>query len=169
MTARYLLCPGPVVGRDGSVHHLDAYQLARLYGVPMSICEIPIVRVGHGLSKQHDADLKARVASGELIELRPRNDGNYRLPVAPGQRGGMLLPLLVFLAVMCATWFACSGLWQMALPPHDSTDPPGDRSDLVIRVDELTGCQYLTDARHGGMTPRLDAQGRPICDRGAPR
>jgi Family of unknown function (DUF6440) len=46
--------------------------------------------------------------------------------------------------------------------PLDATDNhvTGDRSGLFIMVDHGTGCQYL---RSGSITPRLDAQGKPIC------
>lgn len=46
----------------------------------------------------------------------------------------------------------------------DDTDNKltGDRSNLRILIDHGTGCQYLTTAG-GGVTPRLDANGVPIC------
>ena len=47
--------------------------------------------------------------------------------------------------------------------PRDNTDPPtGPRSGIAVRIDHLTGCQYLTDQR-GGLYPRLGADGRQIC------
>ena len=46
--------------------------------------------------------------------------------------------------------------------PKDSTDPIDGRSGLEIKVDALTGCQYLTTPK-GGLTPRLDANGKQIC------
>lgn len=48
----------------------------------------------------------------------------------------------------------------------DNSDPPGGSSGLVIYTDNLTGCQYL-GIGISAVTPRLDAQGRPIC-RGTP-
>lgn len=79
MTARYLLCPGPVRSKaDGQVHHVPAMRLAALYGVPLSACAIlPGSRPGDRLLR--DAML-ARVARGELVALHPRYDGDYRLP-----------------------------------------------------------------------------------------
>ncbi len=75
MTARYLLCPGPVRSRtDGDWHHVTASRLAMLYGVPMGECIVLPLDWYNGQC------LRARVASGELIELRPRFDGNYTLP-----------------------------------------------------------------------------------------
>lgn len=44
----------------------------------------------------------------------------------------------------------------------DSTDPIDGRSGLEIKVDALTGCQYLTTP-NGGLTPRLDVNGKQIC------
>ena len=38
---------------------------------------------------------------------------------------------------------------------YDDTDPPGGRSGLVVLTDHLTGQQYLSSAKHGGLTPRL--------------
>lgn len=37
-----------------------------------------------------------------------------------------------------------------------------ERSGLRVHTDALTGCQYLA-TRGGGITPRLDTQGRHIC------
>lgn len=45
--------------------------------------------------------------------------------------------------------------------PKDDTDPPDGRSGMVIYTDHLTGCQYLARPL-GGVTPRLDAQGRQL-------
>lgn len=45
---------------------------------------------------------------------------------------------------------------------RDDTDPPNNRSNLLILTDHATGCQYLTSAR-GGLTPRLDESGKQIC------
>lgn len=44
----------------------------------------------------------------------------------------------------------------------DSTDPIDGRSGLEIKVDAMTGCQYLTTTK-SGLTPRLDANGKQIC------
>lgn len=42
---------------------------------------------------------------------------------------------------------------------RDSTDPPGGRSGMALHIDHATGCEYLSKSR-GGITPRLDGQGR---------
>ncbi len=44
----------------------------------------------------------------------------------------------------------------------DDTDPSGGRSGLKIYTDSGTGCQYLS-VSGGGVTPRLSADGHPIC------
>lgn len=51
------------------------------------------------------------------------------------------------------------------LTPYDDTDPPGfmQRSGLGLRTDAKTGCQYVTSGLFGGVTPRLDANGQPVC------
>jgi hypothetical protein len=43
---------------------------------------------------------------------------------------------------------------------RDDTDPAGiKRSGMVLYTDAKTGCQYLS-VPHGGITPRLGADGR---------
>lgn len=46
--------------------------------------------------------------------------------------------------------------------PKDDTDSPTRRSGIALRIDNLTGCQYLEGAR-GGLTPRTDPSGNHIC------
>ena len=79
MTARYLLCPGPVQSRnDGDLHHITARQLAFLYGVPMAECVVmPPQRPDRHRERMALLD---RVRSGDLVGLVPRADGDYRLP-----------------------------------------------------------------------------------------
>lgn len=45
---------------------------------------------------------------------------------------------------------------------RDDSDPPAGRSDMKIMTDHLTGCQYLMGSR-GGLTPRLDENGKQMC------
>lgn len=80
MAALYLLCPGWVTSRtDGQDHHVGADDLARLYGVPMSECVV--LPDGHSVMTKHTrGQLLARVDAGDLVALRPRHDGDYRLP-----------------------------------------------------------------------------------------
>lgn len=54
------------------------------------------------------------------------------------------------------------------LTPYDDTDPVTatpywGRSGLALYTDNKTGCQYVKAGYFGGITPRLDEQGRPIC------
>lgn len=48
----------------------------------------------------------------------------------------------------------------------DSSDSWPRRSGLGISVDALTGCQYLLSPK-GGVTPRVDASGKHLCDKQA--
>lgn len=50
---------------------------------------------------------------------------------------------------------------------RDDTDPPFGRSDMKIMTDHATGCQYLMGSR-GGLTPRLDENGKQMCKKGTP-
>lgn len=45
---------------------------------------------------------------------------------------------------------------------RDDTDSDKERSNLGLRTDHGTGCQYLV-TRQGAITPRLDARGSPLC------
>lgn len=62
--------------------------------------------------------------------------------------------------------------WVMSCLPtgRDDTDEPGwfgKRSGVEPVIDHRTGCQYLR-TRDGGITPRLDVDGRQIgCKRDA--
>lgn len=53
-------------------------------------------------------------------------------------------------------------LWLFDEPPYDSTDRPPVRSGMGLHIDSLTGCHYLSRWL-GGITPRLDNEGRHIC------
>lgn len=48
---------------------------------------------------------------------------------------------------------------------HDDTDPANGRSGLVPYTDHKTGCQYLKAGAFFGsaLTPRLTADGKPMC------
>ena len=63
--------------------------------------------------------------------------------------------LLLFVIVI-------AGLYGISTWQRDSTDQQGwftPRSGLIVRTDNLTGCQYLVD---NGITPRLDKNGKQI-------
>ena len=47
---------------------------------------------------------------------------------------------------------------------RDDTDPPNGISGLNVFTDHLTGCQYLK-AGLGGLTPRMDQNGKQICNK----
>lgn len=47
--------------------------------------------------------------------------------------------------------------------PRDDTDSPKERSSMVLFTDHGTGCQYLSRAIFGGLTPRMDAYGKQVC------
>lgn len=49
--------------------------------------------------------------------------------------------------------------------PYDDSDPPGGRSNLMIYTDHLTGCQYLSAGLHNALFPRLDTNGKQICNK----
>lgn len=84
MTSHYVLCPGWVRSRtDGDAHFIGARQLAHLYGVPFRDCYVMPSDWLSPSEIQRRHLLRARVASGELIALRPRADGKYTLPEAP--------------------------------------------------------------------------------------
>ena len=82
MRPRYLLCPGLVLSAtDGQQHHVGAAALAALYGVPLSECFVLPDAVNHAGRVDRQV-LLSRVVRGELVLLRPRHDGDYRLPEA---------------------------------------------------------------------------------------
>lgn len=79
---RYVLHPGPVAGPFGrDPQHIDAGQLASLYGVEPSECVV---------APDYDADWATWPEPPGAIHLRPRADGNYQLPTTnqkPGKPG----------------------------------------------------------------------------------
>jgi len=50
------------------------------------------------------------------------------------------------------------------MQPYDDTDDVQNkiRSDMVVKTDHKTGCQYLKSGFVGGLTPRVDVNGRHI-------
>lgn len=44
----------------------------------------------------------------------------------------------------------------------NSTDRKDERSGMELYTDALTGCQYLSAG--GGLTPRIDSDGEPVCN-----
>ena len=83
--------------------------------------------------------------------------------VKAGVAQGIKLALIWIVAAGVAV--AVLGRWQ----PTDSTDiSRSQRSGLKLHTDAMTGCQYLSTSG-GGITPRLDSQGRQICNEPAER
>lgn len=76
----YTLYPGTVFSStDGQKHFVGRNELARLYNVPLNLC---LTIYDSDFSRP---DLRDHVAfAATLTALRPRYDGNYRLP-APAQ------------------------------------------------------------------------------------
>lgn len=54
-----------------------------------------------------------------------------------------------------------SVLFNLGLTKDDS-DGPKERSNMIIRVDHLTGCEYFESSK-GGLTPRLSSDGTQVC------
>jgi hypothetical protein len=50
------------------------------------------------------------------------------------------------------------------IQPYDDTDDVvnGVRSNMTLRVDHGTGCQYLSNGPFGGLTPRLNRAGHHV-------
>lgn len=66
--------------------------------------------------------------------------------------GILCVPLTVAAFLAVTDWFAPA--------PFDSTDAPPLRSGMRLYTDHGTGCEYL-GTPFGGLTPRLNATGRP--------
>jgi len=62
--------------------------------------------------------------------------------------------------VVLVLWLA-SWAYNKTDAGKDSTDSPDGRSNMAVRTDHKTGCEYLEGAR-GGLTPRLDTSGRHL-------
>lgn len=66
--------------------------------------------------------------------------------------------------ILFAVLFACAAVAAYDFfRPRDDTDPPDGHSGMTFYVDHRTQCQYLGNPR-GGITPRVDAQGRHMCE-----
>lgn len=74
---------------------------------------------------------------------------------------GFFFGLGVLMALVIVTLIGA----LLAQSKRDSTDPPGGRSNLDLLIDYQTGCHYLSTHK-GGLTPRLDADGKHICTKG---
>lgn len=83
-------------------------------------------------------------------------------PREPAEAGGdamkHVVEFLIALSIVIAV-FALTRSFE-----RDDTDPPGlgERSGMRLFTDHRTGCQYLSAGPIGGITPRLDRDGRHV-------
>lgn len=79
---KYVIVPGYVRSTtDGQLHYVGVAHLAELYGVrPSDFCTLPELDHHRHSSIIAYTNMTARIERGELIELYPRRDGDYRLP-----------------------------------------------------------------------------------------
>lgn len=80
MKLRYRLHPGTITREaDGEAHYIDAPSLAHLYGVDMQECVVALP------PRAFDRASWRRDPHEDLIQLRPRADGDYsKQPVSAG-------------------------------------------------------------------------------------
>ena len=114
---KYVLCPGHVRSRnDGDVHFISAGVLARLYGVSIRQC---VVQPDIGRPEH-----RGFTPPENTTYLRPRHDGDYRLPVIVATKGG---------------WLIAAKLVKETVPAWivEYTDEPG-RQQHIIKGDQRT-------------------------------
>lgn len=90
--------------------------------------------------------------------------------IATGVRDALVATVFLFaLSAGIVSWCgeAIEARWPDALRQRDSTDG-ATRSGMRPHVDAATGCEYLS-APGGGITPRLDSDGRHMGCRGLER
>ena len=71
--------------------------------------------------------------------------------------------------ILSAIWLACllvvgAGIVGLATQRDDTDAVDSPRSGMYPHIDARTGCHYLSRP-FGGITPRLDREGKQICDR----
>lgn len=82
---------------------------------------------------------------------------------ATGRRSVLNFLLSVFRIPLLAVLLIIFALLSWMQPYDDSDDEAnGKRSNMSLRVDYGTGCQYLGTGLFGGLTPRLDKDGRHV-------
>lgn len=64
------------------------------------------------------------------------------------------------LVVLCLTQVV---LWVNAFKKMNSKGKSSQRADLVLHLDEATGCEYISPGPKGSLTPRLNRNGFPTC------
>lgn len=74
--------------------------------------------------------------------------------------GLLSAPLWVWLIV---AWLSFAWVVDWGTP-YDNTDDQENeiRSGMILHTDNLTGCQYLKAGSLGGITPRLDGDGKHV-------
>lgn len=65
----------------------------------------------------------------------------------------------LMLAIIIMSWLLIGSIELVA---KDSTDTKTTKSGMRLYTDALTGCQYLSAG--GGLTPRIDSDGEPVCN-----
>ena len=73
-----------------------------------------------------------------------------------------------FAAFMLVLILLCNMFHGGFLSRDDTDDPSGSRSGLIVYTDHRTGCQYVGTVL-GGITPRLDKDGKPVCVKQEPK
>ena len=63
---------------------------------------------------------------------------------------------------LCVIILLLQFAWVVLPVGRDDTDGES-RSGLRLRTDARTGCQYL-ESTGGGLTPRLDRNGKHVCE-----
>lgn len=71
------------------------------------------------------------------------------------------LKLIFFIIIIVVLGF---GFLFIIIPADDSDISAFDRSEIKVSIDAMTGCHYLS-ASFGGVTPRLDSDGKHICEK----
>jgi hypothetical protein len=84
-----------------------------------------------------------------------RSDG---LPLGFRLLGAVLKGVLIaFVIIAAITVIAVS------LPQRDDSDTADVRSGMSIHRDALTGCEYFSRGFFGGLTPRMNREGKQVC------
>jgi hypothetical protein len=70
----------------------------------------------------------------------------------------------VTVAVLLAAFFVAQAiLWGHVIEAMRSKGKLSQRTDLVLHLDEATGCEYISSGPKGSLTPRLNRNGFPTC------
>jgi len=76
--------------------------------------------------------------------------------------------LLTIIGVCCLIILTANIAWMVfGLGLDDTDNGANNRSGMQLHTDHGTGCQYLSSAG-GSLTPRLNADGVPMCNGATP-